>query len=499
MSLLAFIADAHLSDLSGTAQWACCSWAAALLCRKKPDAIIIAGDVTSCGQVRAARRFMRMVEGTGIPFIGIPGNADMRNRDNAAGIVRAISTARTLVLNDTLIVALDAPRGIACKRDLALCREALGARGRRPMVVVTHCPLDLRAAPPRVARMGALFLSAHCHRDAAARSGGNISFSVRGLDPDKAIGGPPCVAYFSFERGTWRRRDEHFSAGSPAAFSPEEKAEFTDMLGLCCLDKPLETLEFAASRKVPCVELRALESITAPGLSGAISAWRASGGKILSLHMPALSHAPGAPNAKEWQRQLLRGIRNGIDLVTIHPPGMPVRDMKPGSIVRRNIVRSYAESIAPALARGVRVGIENLHAREGERSEGRRAFGCLPLECLEFVRELKAACGSSKIGITLDIGHARNNNPYSQCISPGDWYALTGICAQSYHLHQVRRENGKMVNHRGFDSLYGPLVSLSGFFWSWKTGSLRHAPIFLEVRQMAARLETLKLLRRAMA
>lgn len=498
---LALLADLHLSDVPETSQWACCQWAFELLSRRKPAAIIVAGDVTACGQARAARRFRQMLEASGTPFIAIPGNSDQRNPAALPAVTRALTTAKCLGLPGLLILALDAPDGSAGASDLARCRKALADRARRKIVIVSHYPLKLDALPPWLVKSGALFLSAHRHRDATAHGNGYTSFTGRGLDPDKAIGGPPCVAFFRFARGTWLRHDENFSAGSPATFTAEEKAEFRGRLGLCCLAETNETLRLASAQRVPGVELRAPEAIAIPGIAAAISAWRARGGKILSMHMPALECGPGAAavrHAREWQRLLLRGISLGLDLLTVHVPGQSVRTMPAGSRAWTQVVRTYAASLAPALERGMPVGIENLHMRAGEASDAARGFGYLPGECLEFLQALRAACGNRKIGLTLDIGHARNNGPFARSAGLSDWYALTGRYAQSYHLHQVARTGGKMANHQGFAGLYGPLISLSGFLRSWKAGQLRHAPVFIEVRSLAARLATLALLRKAL-
>ena len=82
----------------------------------------------------------------------------------------------------------------------------------------------------------------------------------------------------------------------------------------------------------------------------------------------------------------------------------------------------------------------------------------------------------------LDIGHARNNAPFSSKYTLGKWYALVGKETVGYHLHQVVLSDGIMKNHYPIMDVYGPLISLSSFFWGWQTGSLCHAPMYLEIR-----------------
>jgi hypothetical protein len=89
------------------------------------------------------------------------------------------------------------------------------------------------------------------------------------------------------------------------------------------------------------------------------------------------------------------------------------------------------------------------------------------------------------------MGHARNNGPFAKRITMGDWYADVGSATVAYHIHQVKTIDGRMKNHQGFDTPWGPLISLSGFFWAWRTRQLNHAPLFVEVRDLASRLRTL--------
>ena len=96
----------------------------------------------------------------------------------------------------------------------------------------------------------------------------------------------------------------------------------------------------------------------------------------------------------------------------------------------------------------------------------------------------------------LDVGHARNNRPFSQQLALSDWYARIGRETIAYHVHQVVRESSTMKNHRQIDDLYGPLISFSGFFWAWRSSQLNAAPLFVEVRGFDARVQSVEMLLR---
>ncbi len=156
--------------------------------------------------------------------------------------------------------------------------------------------------------------------------------------------------------------------------------------------------------------------------------------------------------------------------------------MCPGNDIWGTLADTFLELIKDPIATGTVIGVENLHMNPGESDDSSRGFGYLPEECLEWVKSLRQASGYDHIGIHLDIGHARNNHPFSQGCSVGHWYARVGKEIVAYHLHQVVLIDGVMKNHHPVMDVYGPLISLSSFFWGWKTGGLCHAPMFLEIR-----------------
>ena len=131
----------------------------------------------------------------------------------------------------------------------------------------------------------------------------------------------------------------------------------------------------------------------------------------------------------------------------------------------------------------------------GEADDGRRRFGCTPEECAAWVAEMRQRLGDN-IGFLLDVGHARNNPPFSKRVSVGQWYARMGTQTVAYHLHQVLKgPDGRLRNHQPIPTMYGPFISFSSFLWGWHTGQLNRCPIFLEITDLGARLQSLRTIR----
>ena len=84
-----------------------------------------------------------------------------------------------------------------------------------------------------------------------------------------------------------------------------------------------------------------------------------------------------------------------------------------------------------------------------------------------------------EIGFHLDIGHARNNRPFSEKYTLGEWYAELGNEINGYHIHQVTPE---FENHVPIVEPYGKLISLASIFRCWEDRLISHAPFIIEVR-----------------
>ena len=140
--------------------------------------------------------------------------------------------------------------------------------------------------------------------------------------------------------------------------------------------------------------------------------------------------------------------------------------------------------LKPVTDAGILVGVENLHMSARDHKSGDRGFGYTPEECREWIEAMRAVAGTPRIGLQLDIGHVRNNAPYSSLYTLSQWYASMGREVVGFHLHQIRvEEDGSYTNHAALSGLFGKLISLSSLFMAWRAGQLNHAPMFLEIRE----------------
>ena len=122
-----------------------------------------------------------------------------------------------------------------------------------------------------------------------------------------------------------------------------------------------------------------------------------------------------------------------------------------------------------------------MHMTAKDTADGNRRFGYIPEECLQLMRLLGKRC-RHQVGINFDIGHARNNAPYSKTYQIGTWFSMLGEHMVGYHMHQVTKGNGTFENHMPITQLYGSLISLASFFKCWETGRIQKAPIVFEMR-----------------
>ena len=310
------------------------------------------------------------------------------------------------------------------------------------------------------------------------------------MDPDKAIGGPPAVVILEDSPDGSLRFSEleipDFEASDITRWPVAERKIFLDHVGISGMTEPLETLDFAAGERIGAVELRCTTLATTPEneLKNALARWRGSGGNILSLHLPDLGWKDGALTGSDEVSQFVRAAAElGCTRLTLHVPKMSVNDFADRA-VRETVLDHTVQRIAEANGLGMSVGIENMHMRKSEKTDGFRRYGYTVEECrdwLDLLRERLPKPGMT--GFHFDIGHARNNPPYSSMEPISTWLAGLGPEMNAMHLHQVEKApEGGLANHRPLRTLFGPMISLSSLFLAWKAGQVPHVPMFLEIR-----------------
>lgn len=489
---IAVIADTHLSAVNGTAQEAAFEFALKQLQSDKPDVLLVLGDVTASGSIEAARGARTRLDQSGLCYRMIPGNSDERTPAHCAAIAERLTVDAPFYTDDCAVCLLDTPNGALSPRAKNQLKTVMETAGGRPVILGSHYPLAVCKKDPYVnslieAEKVSLFIGAHVHGDQECRAGQVAVHTVRGLDPDKANGGPPAVALFECIDRQWKTDAIPFEEGAVTNWSPAMRQGFVDCLGFSCMSQSLEALDYAARHDVRCVELRAGHALSVPRdeLFEAVRRWRDSGGTYLSIHMPDLGYDSGRSaitGIPAFRKAVSLALALGVEHMVLHVPRVSVGQMQPAGDLWHTFANTFLDLIKEPIAAGTVIGVENLHMNPGEADDGSRGFGYRPEECLEWGRHLRETSGYDPIGIHLDIGHARNNHPFSKACSVGQWYARVGKETVGYHLHQVVLIDGVMKNHHPIRDAYGPLISLSSFFWGWKTGGLCHAPMFLEIR-----------------
>lgn len=471
------LADLHLPDLTGSVKDQVLDWCVEMIRLERPDYLIGAGDMTASGTVPAARRLIEKLRSTGVPFLLTPGNAELRSPEVAAEVAeiqRGIDESTTpFRMIDTSGGWLFYPEQL---QDLPS-----GA------ILVTHTPEICLPQKDRTLFEEALkdcdlLITGHLHKDETIGK----RHIVRGLDPDKAIGGVPALAVFENTSGTWERREIAYSGADPAAWTPEERQEFLDHLGISGMYETLDVLDFATRERVKCFEIRfqAFGQYPFEVLETAVRKWRDAGGTHLSLHLPDIGWRDGAVcGAESLLNAAEQGIAIGCDRMTLHVPGFTA-GMAEDTSIYQAVLQKTGEIAEKITAAGVRIGVENMHMTPRQKPDDTRGFGYITSECTRWIHDLqKLVSRPDMIGFHFDIGHARNNAPYSSLEPVSSWLAVMGPLFNGMHLHQIRiQPDGSLENHTPLLQLYEPLISLASLFMAWHTGSIAHAPMFLEIR-----------------
>lgn len=492
MCVIAVLADSHLPDADDTVKERVFDWALAQLAALQPDLLIAAGDLTAMGSIAASHRVREKLNATGIPLLITPGNAEYRNPAETAAVLRILHTSQQVHLSGVLVVGLDNGTGALSHESREILAQCESNKVPH-LLLAMHLPQedmcgDDRAMIERLMADGVVecLVCGHSHRDRCYSHTECVCHEVRGLDPDKAIGGPP--AFILFRQDTslnaWQREDVVCLEGCPTQWAEKTRQAFLSLLGVSCMEDTLEGLALATSHGIPCVEIRFEPSrgLDISTLKHAIWDWRAQGGKTLSMHFPDLSWDAAAQKVigldeLEAACDLVAAL--GVNTITWHVPRASVSEVC-NNTHTQNALLTAADSIIKQLRIfQCRVAIENLHMNPWEKADDARGFGYTPEECRFWLEALRRVSGYDQIGLLLDVGHARNNAPYSSMYNLSQWYALLGNQIYGYHLHQVGGDAG---NHQPITSLYGPLISFSAFFMAWEQEQINHAPMFLEVR-----------------
>lgn len=484
---VAVLADLHLQDDDDTVKEPILDWMRSEIVARAPDAVAMIGDMTARGTLPAARRLRKFASGLPGKFFFTPGNAELRTPASAAEVSKCLKTSDGV----DGVLLLDSSSGKLSPAARAALARLIAKNSARNLLTLTHYPpmnmpvedRELLTAAGRIGIIG-LLVCGHLHRDRKLRWSGIRCELVRGLDPDKVIGGPPAIVFFSRRGdGSWIRRDRVFTDADPVVWPSEERTALTDLLGISGMSDPLGALEFAIRERVPVFEWRysCMDTKQTDEFRALLSRWRQSGGKCLSIHFPDIGWENGSVSGLEALRAATEtALRIQADRITLHVPRLSVgRFADPATASA--IMDAAAQVLKPLSAAGIAIGVENLHMRPGEKDDPDRGFGYTPDEVLSFADMLSERGVGA--GIHLDLGHARNNAPFNNVFPLSSWLARCGSRINGCHLHQVTSDgNGKMANHQALTEPFGRLVSLASLFMAWRYGQIPHVPLILEIR-----------------
>ena len=470
--------DLHLPTAQNAIQYDVLKWAIENARQAHSDCILYAGDVTCDGNEAVYDFFLSAMKETKIPFFYIPGNSDLRSDKSRESIYQKASRCKNQMKNITVFAINDADKGV-CDEQFAELDEA-----EDNSIVFMHHPIidhDSQTVDRlslwREAHPETMLFYGHLHT--ASMDGSSVS--LQAMDPDKAIGEHPCITYYDTDTRMLEQ-----------VYYPIEIPDDLDRYwGISCY-APLEQIQFAIDHHLNSLELRPnCVRVDWNELKAAVRRWREAGGENLSIHLPDVGWVDDALSVHSDYAKLLELVKDlQAERVTQHVPMVSVKDVDrdPKILVR---IGEYLSEQFNSVSHELVIGIENMHMTARDEAGENRRFGYLPEECLAFMRILKPMCRHT-VGINFDIGHARNNAPYSQTYPIGAWLATVGESVVGYHIHQVLHRNGKFENHMPITDVYGPLISFSSLFHCWSTERIRKAPFVFEMRPENAYKETLE-------
>ena len=474
---IAFICDMHLPNNISSAQYAYFSEFIDRMKKDKIETVICLGDITSFGEKEMFIRYLDDLKDFDHHFV--IGNSDVRDESTKDFFLEK-SGGFLIERDGRRILGADTPYGIIEEAD----REKIRALSDGDVFVMHYyveaLEKDSRNFLTEVCEDKALtVIVGHQHRKRDYMLGKSRVIGLRALDPDKSIGGYPCIDYFDF--GDDEITDKEILIKTPVSVLKDLRAHF----GISCVDN-LRDLTYAFENDVCAVELRTNGSDWTPDLSliPLIERWRERTGGYLSVHFPNLGYKNGEITGREqWMAATEYAIAIKADGLTMHPPRrVRLCDIPEGGEVWNAFADMYLYTIRK-MPDDVAVGIENMHIESGEGSGELRNFGYAPKEVSAWIDMLNKALGrSDRVGHILDVGHARNNGYLSQIYPVSRWYEIMGSRTVAYHIHQVLAGERGMNNHCAIETWLGPIINYTSFFYSWEKGVINRKPVFLEVK-----------------
>lgn len=473
---ICFMCDLHLPQVKGTVQYRALEWAINDVIKKQVDCIVYAGDVTARGDLDTYKYFINRLESLNVPFLYIPGNSDLRCETTRKIIHKMASKTRTDIGDVSFFALNDSDKSITDEE-----LESLNQADDKSIVFLHH-NMDSNKRCTELA----LWRERHPktmvffgHEHISEVRGNNVS--LQALDADKAIGESPCITYYDTE--TKEIRKAYYFCPPPV--------NIYGYFGLSCFGHRLEKdVELAINRGLRHLELHLnLDNVIEEKLITLINRFREQGNTTLSIHLPEVGYSGGKVDASNWEEYLVLGEKIKAERYTQHVPNIKLSEIKSDSDALNKISKFISDKFN-ALSYDCIIGVENMHVTKADIEFGDRRFGYTPEETLDFMQRIRKTCRQT-VGINFDIGHARNNAPYSQIYPIGSWLALLGKDIVGYHIHQVIDGENGFANHMPITDIYGKLISFASFFRNWAEERISYAPVIFEMRPENAYATTL--------
>lgn len=475
------MADTHLPDVKGTAQYAALDWAIDDINKKQPQFAIMAGDITATGDICAFDAFSEKIKELKVPSYIVIGNSDLRTAANI-GYAQKQRSGYTIEVDNTRIVCLNTPDANICESD----RQEILKSGDGAVMVLHHSLEGLNADSREFLTNWAsthkgYIIHAHSHRNRDYYIEKTRVFGIRCIDPDKSIENPPCISYFEIDGEELKLTESCFD------FPRDNMGDFREKLGISCFHI-YDDIDFAMQNNIKNIEIRTYDGSDEEleFLKEKVAQWRVWGGACVSVHMPNLKwNGEGVDGIEMWNKAVRIARELKVETVTVHPPRyVRIGDMNQGGEIWNFLTEYFYERISELLTT-TNVGIENIHSSDAEIDDENRCFGYKPEEILGFVDELNKKFGYERVGVVFDIGHAKNNGPHAARNTIGVWEKLVGQRTTAYHIHQVIMTEHGMENHTAITNWAGgPYICYSTFMWSWQNNVVNHKPMFMEMRKI---------------
>jgi 3',5'-cyclic-AMP phosphodiesterase len=177
---------------------------------RRPDLVLITGDVTNDGSVEACRRLRELVEPLGAPILATPGN-----HDHSGTVTAVFGTADTIELGAWRIIVVDTtiPGHDDGQVDVEAFCSRLDAVDPRPTLVALHHPLVSPSTHAMFHLAGATELLDACAARPHVRgiASGHLHEAFERTAGDLALVGCPSTWYAIVHEGdTYRLVDDGF-------------------------------------------------------------------------------------------------------------------------------------------------------------------------------------------------------------------------------------------------------------------------------------------------